>query len=198
MVLLANIPSFANKTLLELIKTIYGVNYSRATRICSVCGVSPFARVKNVPDRFYKRAESFVLDNFKVGRDARQKVQLNIKKLKNIRSYRALRMSQGLPSHGQRTRSNAKTSKKFGRVKNIYFRTDIHRFRSDDPRKGYIKRGSKNNKPNVIYSNSKYNNPLGGTVKVYKAFSSYKKLPFLVKRKNAHKRSKKRRALRKR
>jgi len=197
MVLLASIPSFANRTFLELIKTIYGVNLSRATRIASVCGVSPFARIKHVPDRFYKRAESFILDNFKVGRDARHQVQLSIKKLKNINSYRALRMSQGLPSHGQRTRSNAKTSKKFGRDKNIYFRTDVHRFRSDDPRKGYIKKGSKNNKPVITYSNAKHNNPLG-TMKTYKAFSSYKKLPFLVKRKNAHKRSKKRRMLRKR
>ncbi len=179
MVLLANIANFSNRTFLELIKTVYGVNRSRAMFISSGCGLSPFARVKKIPERTFRRVEAFILSKFKVGRDARQLLQANIKKLQNIHCYRALRMEQGLPAHGQRTRSNAKTAKKFGRVKNVYFRTDVYRFRSDDPRKNYIRKGKKN-KPILVHSNVKYNNP-AGNITSYRTNASNKKLPFLIR-----------------
>jgi small subunit ribosomal protein S13 len=161
MVLLTPLKAYTNRTFLELLKTVYGINFSRAMYACGAAGVSPFARVGTVPERVWARVESFILSKYKVGRDARQILQTSIKKLQNIHCYRATRMEQGLPAHGQRTRSNSKTAKKFGRVKNLYFRSDVHRFRSDDPTKGYIRKNKgKKYKPIFIRApNTKFNTP---------------------------------------
>jgi len=161
MVLLTPLKNYINRTFLELLKIVYGINLSRAMYACGAAGVSPFARSGTVPERVWTRAESFILSKYKVGRDARQILQMNIKKLQNIHCYRATRMEQGLPAHGQRTRSNSKTAKKFGRVKNFYFRSDVHRFRSDDPTKGYIRK-NKGRKHKTIFvraPNTKFNTP---------------------------------------
>jgi small subunit ribosomal protein S13 len=82
---------------------VYGIGRSLAEAILQTTGVSEDIRVKDAI-----RAE---VDKIKVEGDLRREVNLNIKRLMEIGSYRGSRHRKGLPVHGQRTRTNARTRK---------------------------------------------------------------------------------------
>lgn len=89
---------------------IFGVGIQRARKICDAAAVDPATKVQNLkePDLEKIRAE---VAKYKVEGDLRREVALNIKRLTELGTYRGTRHRKGLPSRGQRTRTNARTRK---------------------------------------------------------------------------------------
>ena len=90
---------------------IYGIGPTRAQEILATTKVSPDTRVKDLTDAEVALLREYIGQNFKVEGDLRREVQLNIKRLIEIGSYRGLRHRRNLPAHGQRTRTNARTKR---------------------------------------------------------------------------------------
>lgn len=90
---------------------IFGIGLMRAHQILSVTNVNPDTRVKDLTDADIASLRDYITHNYKVEGDLRREVQLNIKRLIEIGSYRGLRHRRSLPVRGQRTRTNARTRK---------------------------------------------------------------------------------------
>jgi small subunit ribosomal protein S13 len=90
---------------------IFGVGLPRAHAILAAAQVNPDTRVKDLTDVEVGRMRDYISQSYKVEGDLRREVQLNIKRLIEIGSYRGLRHRRNLPVHGQRTRTNARTRK---------------------------------------------------------------------------------------
>jgi small subunit ribosomal protein S13 len=90
---------------------IYGVGLTTSQQILSATGVSPDTRVKDLTDTEIASLRDYIVKNLKVEGDLRRDVQMNIKRLTEIGSYRGLRHRRNLPVRGQRTRTNARTRK---------------------------------------------------------------------------------------
>ncbi len=93
------------------LRYIYGIGPSRASKVIEATGVNPDTRIKDLTDIEVAQLRDYIGQNFKVEGDLRREVQLNIKRLIEIGSYRGLRHRRNLPVHGQRTRTNARTRK---------------------------------------------------------------------------------------
>ncbi|NPA93331.1 MAG: 30S ribosomal protein S13 [Chloroflexi bacterium] len=100
-----------NKRIEIALTYIYGIGRSRAKEILAATQVNPDTRVKDLTDEEIARLREFISSNYKVEGDLRREVQMNIKRLIEIGSYRGLRHRMGLPVRGQRTRTNARTRK---------------------------------------------------------------------------------------
>jgi small subunit ribosomal protein S13 len=90
---------------------IYGIGRPVAQDILSRTNISPSTRVKDLTEAEAAVLREIVEKEFKVEGDLRREVQLNIKRLIEIGSYRGLRHKRNLPTRGQRTRTNARTRK---------------------------------------------------------------------------------------
>ncbi len=90
---------------------LYGIGPTRAREILAATKVSPDTRIKDLTDAEVGLLRDFIGQSFKVEGDLRREVQLNIKRLIEIGSYRGLRHRRNLPVHGQRTRTNSRTRK---------------------------------------------------------------------------------------
>jgi small subunit ribosomal protein S13 len=89
---------------------IYGIGRSTANEIIKKTGVDPSVRVHSLTEEDITKLRS-ELDNYRVEGVLRGEVMMNIKRLIDIGSYRGLRHRRGLPVHGQRTKTNARTRK---------------------------------------------------------------------------------------
>ena len=96
---------------------IYGIGRSSAQKILEKAGVDRNIKVKDWSDEQINLIRKIVNDNFKVEGELRSKVQLDIKRLMDIGSYRGIRHRIGLPVRGQSTKNNARTRK--GRRKTV-------------------------------------------------------------------------------
>ena len=90
---------------------IYGIGLQSSQEILQATGVRPEIRVKDLTDADVSKLRDYISQNFKVEGDLRREVQLNIKRLIEIGSYRGLRHRRNLPVRGQRTRTNSRTRK---------------------------------------------------------------------------------------
>ena len=90
---------------------IYGVGRTRAAETLAATGVSPDTRVKNATEEDLVKLRDYIEANFKVEGDLRREVQADIRRKIEIGSYQGLRHRRGLPVHGQRTKTNARTRK---------------------------------------------------------------------------------------
>ena len=90
---------------------LYGVGLNRSHQILEHTGVDPDTRVKDLTDSDVARLRDFITQSYKIEGDLRREVQMNIKRLIEIGSYRGLRHRRNLPVHGQRTKTNARTRK---------------------------------------------------------------------------------------
>lgn len=90
---------------------IYGIGLSRSQHILAEAGVDPDTRVKDLAETEVQKIREIVDKNFKVEGDLRREIQLNIKRLMDIGSYRGLRHRRGLPVRGQSSKTNARTRK---------------------------------------------------------------------------------------
>jgi len=100
-----------NKRLEIGLTYIYGIGSSRAREILSETDVSPDIRVKDLTDADVVKLREYISQNYKVEGDLRREVQMHIKRLVEIGSYRGLRHRRSLPVRGQRTRTNSRTRK---------------------------------------------------------------------------------------
>jgi small subunit ribosomal protein S13 len=90
---------------------IYGIGRSRAQEICEITGLDPMSRVGELGDEELNRVREVIDRDYRVEGDLRREVQANIRRLIEIGSYRGRRHRMGLPVHGQRTKTNARTRK---------------------------------------------------------------------------------------
>lgn len=90
---------------------IYGIGRSSSEKILEKSGVNPDKRVKDWNDEDVVTIRRVVSEGFKVEGALRSEIQLSIKRLMDIGSYRGLRHRKGLPVRGQRTRTNSRTRK---------------------------------------------------------------------------------------
>ena len=90
---------------------LFGVGPTRARAILSATKVNPDTRIKDLTESEVSSIREYVSKNYKVEGDLRREVQLNIKRLIEIGSYRGLRHRRNLPVRGQRTRTNARIRK---------------------------------------------------------------------------------------
>ena len=90
---------------------LYGIGLPRAQKVLASTRVDPDRRVKDLTDAEVALLRDYISQNYKVEGDLRREVQLNIKRLIEIGSYRGLRHRRNLPARGQRTRTNARTRK---------------------------------------------------------------------------------------
>jgi len=89
---------------------IYGVGRPRSLEILDASGVNPDVRVRDLSEQEVQALRDAV-SNYRVEGELRRQVQLNIKRLIEIGSYRGLRHGRNLPVRGQRTRTNARNRK---------------------------------------------------------------------------------------
>ena len=90
---------------------IYGIGRSRSNNILSSTGVNPDTRIKDLTDAEVTLLRDYISQHFTVEGNLRREVQLSIKRLIEIGSYRGMRHRRNLPARGQRTRTNARTRK---------------------------------------------------------------------------------------
>lgn len=88
---------------------IFGIGRHSSQQILKKADVSPDARSDDLSDEQTKRIRDIINDEYKVEGPLRTEVQMNIKRLMDIGSYRGYRHKRGLPVHGQNTRNNART-----------------------------------------------------------------------------------------
>jgi small subunit ribosomal protein S13 len=90
---------------------IYGIGRSRSLEALKATDVDPDVRVKDLTDQQVTGLREYINQNYKIEGDLRREVQMHIKRLIEIGSYRGLRHRRNLPVRGQRTRTNARTRK---------------------------------------------------------------------------------------
>ena len=91
---------------------VYGIGRPTANKILAEAGVNPDTRVRDITDEETKKiADAIEKLGVMVEGDLRREVALNIKTLQEIGCYRGIRHRRGLPVHGQRTKTNARTRK---------------------------------------------------------------------------------------
>jgi small subunit ribosomal protein S13 len=90
---------------------IYGIGRTRAQQALAATGVSPDLRVRDLGDEDLVKLRDYIEANYQVEGDLRREVQADIRRKVEIGCYQGLRHRRGLPVHGQRTHTNARTRK---------------------------------------------------------------------------------------
>ena len=96
---------------------VFGIGKSSAQAILDEAGVDRNTKVQEWSDNQTKKVRDLITDQFTVEGELRSEVQLNIKRLMDIGSYRGIRHRAGLPLRGQHTKNNSRTRK--GRRKTV-------------------------------------------------------------------------------
>jgi small subunit ribosomal protein S13 len=104
-----NIPT--NKRVPIALTYIHGIGPAIAKEICEATSISMTARVNELSDAQVLSIREYIDANLNVEGDLRREVQMNIKRLMDLGSYRGLRHRRNLPVRGQRTHTNARTRK---------------------------------------------------------------------------------------
>ncbi len=91
------------------LRYVYGIGPKSSENILAIAKVEPTVRVKNLTDAEVSRIQEVINTNYTVEGELQRIVSTNIKRLKDIKSYRGSRHTNSLPSRGQRTRTNART-----------------------------------------------------------------------------------------
>ncbi|MEN3343052.1 MAG: small subunit ribosomal protein [Actinomycetota bacterium] len=89
---------------------IYGIGQPTARKIAAELGLSPDTKVRDLTDDEVTKLRNFI-DTLEVEGDLRRERTQALKRLSEIGAYRGLRHRRGLPAHGQRTKTNARTRK---------------------------------------------------------------------------------------
>ncbi len=90
---------------------IHGIGQSVANQIVEALNIAPSRRINELSDDEVLAIREYIDANLTVEGDLRREVQMNIKRMMDIGSYRGLRHRRGLPVRGQRTHTNARTCK---------------------------------------------------------------------------------------
>jgi small subunit ribosomal protein S13 len=99
------------KRLVISLTYIFGIGPTSAKEICQKTGLDPSVRVKDLNEDDQIKIRNIIENEYKVEGSLRTEVTYNIKRLMDIGCYRGQRHKRGLPCHGQRTSTNARTRK---------------------------------------------------------------------------------------
>jgi small subunit ribosomal protein S13 len=92
------------------LRYIYGIGPTTAVQVCEKAQVDPNVRTKDLTDEQLTGLTT-VLQGYRIEGDLRREIQTNIKRKMSVNCYQGLRHKKGLPVHGQRTSTNARTRK---------------------------------------------------------------------------------------
>jgi small subunit ribosomal protein S13 len=90
---------------------VYGVGRTRSKELLAATGISPDLRARDLSDEDLAKLRTHLEGNYKVEGDLRREVAADIRRKIEIGCYQGLRHRRGLPVHGQRTKTNARTRK---------------------------------------------------------------------------------------
>ena len=90
---------------------IYGIGPTRAAEVLAKTQINPDTRVKDLTEEQEGQLREAIEHGYIIEGDLRRETAMNIKRLSEIGCYRGLRHRRGLPVHGQRTKTNARTRK---------------------------------------------------------------------------------------
>ena len=114
---------------------IYGISWSRAHSILSDVSIDTHKKVQDLTEVELKKLQAVIEKNYKVEGDLKEEVNSNIKRLREIGSYRGIRHLRGLPSRGQRTKSNARTKRGKRRTVGALKKEDMVRMQQAETKK---------------------------------------------------------------
>ncbi len=100
-----------NKRIEYALTLLYGIGWSNAKKILEQANIDKNKKVGTLTEDELKKINALIEKNYKVEGDLREEINENIKRLREIASYRGLRHLRNLPVRGQRTRSNARTKR---------------------------------------------------------------------------------------
>lgn len=103
-----NIPN--HKHIIIALTSIYGIGNSRSKKICQKSGINQYTKTQNLTEHELEKIRNEV-NKYTIEGDLKRNVNLNIKRLIDINSYRGMRHKKKLPVRGQRTKTNARTRK---------------------------------------------------------------------------------------
>jgi small subunit ribosomal protein S13 len=90
---------------------IFGIGRTKSQEVCRATGINADTRVRDLTDEEVSRLRSYIDQNLKVEGDLRRDIAQDIKRKIEIGCYQGIRHRRGLPVHGQRTHTNARTRK---------------------------------------------------------------------------------------
>ncbi len=100
-----------NKRIEYALTLVYGIGWMTSGKICDASGVDRHKKLSELKEEDIRKIVTIIEKNYKVEGDLREEVTGNVKRLKEISSYRGSRHTRGLPARGQRTKSNSRTKK---------------------------------------------------------------------------------------
>jgi len=100
-----------NKRVVIGLTYIYGIGRSSAQKICGESKVDENTRVSDLTEDEVRKIRTIIQNEYKVEGSLKAEINMNIKRLMDINSVRGYRHHRGLPVHGQRTKTNARTRK---------------------------------------------------------------------------------------
>ncbi len=98
-----------DKRIVIALTGIYGIGRTRSEKVLNECNISHDMRVKDLAETEINAIREKIEKGFRVEGELRRDMLSNIKRLKEISSYRGTRHQKGLPSRGQRTKTNSRT-----------------------------------------------------------------------------------------
>nr|YP_001165365.1 ribosomal protein S13 [Phytophthora ramorum]ABG54116.1 ribosomal protein S13 [Phytophthora ramorum]ACD46632.1 ribosomal protein S13 [Phytophthora ramorum] len=113
-----------SKSILYSLTILYGINEYQSNKICKNIGINPQITLNKLKNNHVNRLINYINKNLKVEQLLKKSKTERITELVEIKSNRGIRQSQGLPVRGQRTHTNAKTSKK---LKQIFIKKRVSR-----------------------------------------------------------------------
>jgi small subunit ribosomal protein S13 len=102
-----NIPD--NKKINVALSYIYGIGRPMSEKIIASAKVDPTKRTSDLSSAEINRLREIIEKNYKIEGELRREIMMHIKRLRDISAYRGLRHAKGLPSRGQRTKTNSRT-----------------------------------------------------------------------------------------
>jgi small subunit ribosomal protein S13 len=100
-----------NKQVWVSLQYIYGIGSTLSHKILSQADIAPDTKVKDLTDEEVNKLREIIDKQYRVEGELRKELNFNVKRLIEVGSYRGLRHRYGLPAHGQRTRTNARTKR---------------------------------------------------------------------------------------
>ena len=100
-----------NKQAWVSLQYIYGIGPNNSQKILAQAGIAPETKIKDLTEAEVNKLREIIDKQYQVEGELRKEINFNIKRLTEIGSYRGLRHRHGLPTRGQRTRTNARTKR---------------------------------------------------------------------------------------
>ena len=112
MVFFINTDINEKKNITNSLKEIYGLGPNRIKKICLKFGLKPNLIFQKIPYKIQMKLKRHIETNYTTGDDLKKEILDNIQILEDFRSFKGTRLRLRLPRRGQRTHTNAKTSKR--------------------------------------------------------------------------------------